>query len=58
MMPKRIRLYKWNVYWFVRNDFAATTTYCASHEDAVEEMEIQLLERLWQVSMKAEVEGA
>jgi hypothetical protein len=56
--PKRIKLYKWNVYWFVRNDFAKTTTYLGSWTGAVSEVETQLLERLWAISMRAEVEGA
>lgn len=53
--PKRIKLYKWETLWIVRNEFVPRYTYCGSFEDARETVETELLERLWQISMREEL---
>lgn len=60
--PKRIRLYRWQDLWFVRNEFLPRTTYCGSFEDARETLredvalvEVKMLQRMWVMSHAEEV---
>lgn len=41
-----LRICKLRQYWVVENLAARRVIYCASFEDAVEEMEVQMLESL------------
>lgn len=41
-----LRIHKLRQYWVVDNFAARHVIYCASFEDAVEEMEVQMLESL------------